>query len=474
MKNIGKNVSIKKNKRSGQCSVTIVSKEFKKKPGSFLFPSRRVVLTVGGISLAVLLAVGAVIVVLNSNSKQSGQSAKMAQAPAEPASVSMMSAMGQPTESASGTGEENVLPSAQMKTEPTLKLLPEYEAQISQSLIDLREAQDMTQEDTTEPSEVLPGYMALSEAIDQINAKFNEQIDAKIESVKANALFDNFQTEYTGDVEGDSNTVNNWADVLAVYAVTTNTELKGLTAIPETEMALLGSIYDSMNVVEVTAKTTKQKLPATSTEEIMPVTTLTACVNAESLTYEEGAQTQAFTDEQKQKLEDLMSPDYYAVFAQLLGIDYYDGLDADQLTAILSNLDEGTTGANIVQAALTRLGNPYSKGKRGTGCYVDCSYFAFWAYDQAGVVIPTSSVEQARYCYNNGCKVELESLQPGDLIFWSKRCHCGRWHEIHHSAIYLGDNKVIEASSSRGRVVIRELWEGDGWKIFMGARPYAH
>ncbi len=452
----------------------IVSKEFRRKPGSFRLPSRRVILSVGGIFLAVLLAVGIAIVALVGNSKISGQPDQMAQAPAEPASVSMMSAMGQPTESASATTEESALPSAQMKAEPTLKLLPEYEAQISQSLIDLREEQNMAQENTTKPSEILPGYMALSEAIDQINAKFNGQIETKIESVKANAQFDEFQTAYTGDAEGDSNTVNNWADVLAVYAVTTNTELKGLTAIPDTDMELLSSIYNNMNAIEVTAKTTKQKLPATSPEESTPVITLTACLNVESLTYEEGAESQGFTDEQKQKLEKLMSPDYYAVFAQLLGIDYYDGLDADQLTAILSNLDEGTTGANIVQAALTRVGNPYSKGRRGSGRYVDCSYFAFWAYDQAGVVIPTSSVEQARYCYNNGCKVDLEDLQPGDLIFWSKRCHCGRWHEIHHSGIYLGDNKVIEASSSRGRVVIRELWEGGTWSIFMGARPYAH
>ena len=289
-----------------------------------------------------------------------------------------------------------------------------------------------------------------------------------------NAQFDEFQTEYAGDIEGDSDTVNNWADVLAVYAVATGTELRGLTAIPETSIDLLNSIYDSMNIVKVTAKTTAQKSPATSKEEATPVTTLTACLNVESLTYEDGADLQGFTKEQKQELEQLMSPDYYAVFAQLLGIDYYDGMDADKLTAILSNLEEGTTGAAIVQAALTRLGNPYSKGRRGSGRYVDCSYFAFWAYDQAGVVIPTSSVEQARYCYNNGCKVELDDLQPGDLIFWSRSCHCGRWREIHHSGIYIGDNKVIEASSSRGRVVIRELWEGGGWRIYMGARPYAH
>ena len=471
MKNIGSNVSIKKNKQSGHNTVTILSKDFGKKPGLFHFQNRRAILAAGGMALAVLLAIGAAVVALVSVSQmgQAGGEAQLAQAQ-NLASASMVSALAQPADSSSAQADADALPSAQMKTEPILKLLPEYESQISQSLLEMRH----TGQESTEQTAVAPGFIAVSAAIEQINAKFMEALNSKTEAVKANVQFDEFQTEYTGDMDGDSNTVNNWADVLAVYAVATNTELKGLTAIPETDVELLGSIYNSMNDVKVTAKTTKQKLPATSTEETVPLTTLTACLDVESLTYEDGAQAQAFTDEQQNKLEELMSPDYYAVFAQLLGIDYYDGMDADELTEILSNLDEGTTGANIVQAALTRLGNPYSKGKRGSGCYVDCSYFAYWAYDQAGVVIPTSSVEQARYCYNNGCKVEIEDLQPGDLIFWSKSCHCGRWHEIHHSAIYLGSNKVIEASSSRGRVVIRELWEGDGWKIFMGARPYAH
>ncbi len=427
--------------------------------------------------LAVMLAVSFAAMAFMRVSDLPGQIANGVQPEqASLALVSGMSAQAQPSESVSVQAEESPLPSAERKPDLALKLLPEYETQISQSLIEMREAQDTA--NTTMQTAAAPGSITISAAIEQINAKFNEQINAKIEAVKTNAQFDEFQTEYCGDVDGDSDTVNNWADVLAVYAVATGTELRGLTAIPEANVELLGSIYDSMNTVEVKAKITSQKAPATSseanTEEQAPVITLTACINVQSLTYEDSADSQGFTKEQKQALEQLMSPDYYAVFAQLLGIDYYDGMDADKLTAILSNLEEGTTGAAIVQAALTRLGNPYSKGRRGSGRYVDCSYFAYWAYDQAGVVIPTSSVEQARYCYNNGCKVKLDDLQPGDLIFWSRNCNCGRWREIHHSGIYIGDNKVIEASSSRGRVVIRELWEGGGWRIYMGARPYAH
>ena len=66
-------------------------------------------------------------------------------------------------------------------------------------------------------------------------------------------------------------------------------------------------------------------------------------------------------------------------------------------------------------------------------------------------------------------------LQPGDLIFWSKlSCHCGRWQEIHHAGIYIGDGKTVEASSSKGRVVINNLWGENGatWRIHSYARPY--
>ena len=471
MENEERRFKLKKKKQNEQLSITIASTDAKKHPMHLHISNRKLKVAAGAMVLAVMLAVSfaaAALVRVSEMPAQTGTQPQLAQASL--AAVSDVTA--QPSQSASVQPEENPLPSAERKPDLALKLLPEYETQISQSLIEMRQAQDTA--NTTMQTAAAPGSITISAAIEQIIARFNEQINAKIEAVKVNAQFDEFQTEYAGDIEGDSDTVNNWADVLAVYAVATGTELRGLTAIPEANIELLNSIYDSMNIVEVTAKTTAQKSPATSKEEAMPVTTLTACLNVESLTYEDGADLQEFTNEQKQALEQLMSPDYYAVFAQLLGIDYYDGLDADKLTAILSNLDEGTTGAAIVQAALTRLGNPYSKGRRGSGRYVDCSYFAYWAYDQAGVVIPTSSVEQARYCYNNGCKVKLDDLQPGDLIFWSRNCNCGRWREIHHSGIYIGDNKVIEASSSRGRVVIRELWEGGGWRIYMGARPYAH
>jgi cell wall-associated NlpC family hydrolase len=179
-----------------------------------------------------------------------------------------------------------------------------------------------------------------------------------------------------------------------------------------------------------------------------------------------------FTAEQIQIADEMMSPEYYTLFAELLGVDILGGAD---LTQIRSNLPHGTKGADIVEAALTRLGHPYSQKYRGSKNYVDCSYLAYWAYKQAGVNIPSTSVTQAKYCYDNGYNVGKSELQPGDLIFWSKlSCNCGRWKEIHHVGIYIGDGKTIEASSSSGCVVVRDIWGENGatWRIHSYARPY--
>jgi cell wall-associated NlpC family hydrolase len=205
------------------------------------------------------------------------------------------------------------------------------------------------------------------------------------------------------------------------------------------------------------------------------VTTLTIYISVNSLTYTEGAALHNFDKKQTSLLEELMSPSYYTYFEDLLGIDVYDGMKSEELQQIIASLPEGTKGAAIVQAALIRVGHPYSKSKRGSGNYVDCSYFVYWAYNQAGITIPTSSVEQARYCNNNGFTIDKEDLKPGDIIFWSKNsCNCGRWREIHHSGLYIGNNKLIEASSSKGRVVIRDVWSGGGeWSVALYARPYA-
>jgi cell wall-associated NlpC family hydrolase len=70
--------------------------------------------------------------------------------------------------------------------------------------------------------------------------------------------------------------------------------------------------------------------------------------------------------------------------------------------------------------------------------------------------------------------VGRSELQPGDLVFWQNLgCPgCSRWKEIHHVGIYVGNGKVMEASSSKGRVLVRDLWESGNYPIWGFGRPY--
>ena len=320
--------------------------------------------------------------------------------------------------------------------------------------------------------------MLMSQAITQINSEFRTDIDTQIESIKASEVFDEVHIVYDGDIDGDSDTVNNWADVLSIYAVKTMYDGQEVLTITPEKIGLLRDTFNEMNEFCICSETTTEEVANNNEdgeEETTTVTTLTIYITVSSLTYEEAATLHSFDEEQTDMLEELMSPDYYTYFAGLLGVDVYGGMTSEDLTNIILNLPAGTKGAAIVEAAVTRLGHPYSKAKRGSGDYVDCSYLAWWAYDQAGVSIPSTSVMQAKFCYENGYVIGQSELQPGDLVFWSKTtCHCGRWHEIHHVAIYIGDNKIIEASSSRGRVILNELWGlGNGkWQIYMYTRPH--
>ena len=61
---------------------------------------------------------------------------------------------------------------------------------------------------------------------------------------------------------------------------------------------------------------------------------------------------------------------------------------------------------------------------------------------------------------------DIESLQPGDLIFYySMDCeygdNCEFWNEIHHVAMYMGDGKLIEATGNPGYTLIQDFHDED-------------
>ncbi|HHV64042.1 MAG TPA: peptidoglycan DD-metalloendopeptidase family protein [Peptococcaceae bacterium] len=142
----------------------------------------------------------------------------------------------------------------------------------------------------------------------------------------------------------------------------------------------------------------------------------------------------------------------------------------DQLDGFFSDLPAGETGVEAVRLGLSRLGDPYSQEKRGQGSYTDCSYLVQWVYKKLGINLPGTAAAQGKYCVDNGLTISKSSLAPGDLVFWSHKPN-GHFMNITHVGIYAGDGKVVDASSSKGRVVYRDLFDSD--KQVLYARPYA-
>lgn len=112
----------------------------------------------------------------------------------------------------------------------------------------------------------------------------------------------------------------------------------------------------------------------------------------------------------------------------------------------------------VVEAAMTRLGDPYSQGKAGQGDYTDCSYLTRWAYREVGIELPRTAAAQGKHCVDNDMTISKEELQPGDLIFYSLKKN-DRFMDISHVAIYAGDGKMVDASSNAGEVVYREVFD---------------
>ena len=107
-----------------------------------------------------------------------------------------------------------------------------------------------------------------------------------------------------------------------------------------------------------------------------------------------------------------------------------------------------------------------------------CSSLVNYVYIEAGVALPSISVDQYAY----GTSVTLEELLPGDLIFantgegaihmktvdWmpGKEVHEG----VDHVGIFLGDNNVIHATRTKGEVVIETISESASFKNIVGYR----
>ena len=100
----------------------------------------------------------------------------------------------------------------------------------------------------------------------------------------------------------------------------------------------------------------------------------------------------------------------------------------------------------LMSEARKWVGTKYKYGgqtREGT----DCSGMVMALYNQVfDIKLPRSSREQQKYCKS----VDRNSLRKGDLLFFSSSKNS---NSVSHVGLYIGNNEMIHASTSRGVIV---------------------
>lgn len=96
---------------------------------------------------------------------------------------------------------------------------------------------------------------------------------------------------------------------------------------------------------------------------------------------------------------------------------------------------------------------PYARGgSLETGSATDCSGFVQFIYHGFKIDLPRSSAEQSQVGKTVTREMDFSKLLPGDLLFF-----CRGGHHVGHAGIYLGDGKMIHASTYRTGVTVTDL-----------------
>lgn len=121
-----------------------------------------------------------------------------------------------------------------------------------------------------------------------------------------------------------------------------------------------------------------------------------------------------------------------------------------------------STADNIILEGTKYIGTKYRYGGISPSGF-DCSGFVVYTYKQiTGKTLPRSSAA----IYKSGTAVKKNQLQKGDILVFNTS---GRGAS--HVAIYIGNNKFLHASSSKG-VRIDSLSNSYWGPKYLGAKRY--
>ena len=126
------------------------------------------------------------------------------------------------------------------------------------------------------------------------------------------------------------------------------------------------------------------------------------------------------------------------------------------------SLPVSSVGQQVAAMAAQYVGTRYVYGGAAPGGF-DCSGFTLYLYKQFGYALPHTASGQYANC---GVKVSRSELQPGDLVFFTSSGSGGR---ITHVGVYTGNDQIIHARYSVGKVYVNYLYENYYNKNYVGA-----
>ena len=309
--------------------------------------------------------------------------------------------------------------------------------------------------------------------------EFNEEVREKADE---HADCDIGEIVYV-DYEGMDENPSNYYDIMAVYMVKHGV---GDTAavMNDTSKGWLKDVVDDM-CSYTTSTGTKEVQETDESGNVTTVTKTVLSVNVTLKYYRDMVSVYSFDSNQTELIGQMMSSEFMGQLSageNTGGNVAGGGAGGDTGQTVSSMADEEINAAltgitdnrqrSVCSYALHRVGYPYSQEKRNSGRYYDCSSLAYYSWKDAGADISyggvTTAAAEAQGLDLAGKTVSFDQLQPGDLIFYSFAGN-GRYKNISHVAVYVGNGRVVEALNERLGVVYRDV-KSTG-KIVMIGRP---
>ena len=278
------------------------------------------------------------------------------------------------------------------------------------------------------------------------------------------------------DYEGMDENPSNYYDIMAVYMVKYGVG-DTATVMNDKSKGWLQAVVNDM-CSYTTSNGTKDVEETDADGNVTTVTKSVLYVNVTLKSYRDMISVYGFNSDQVEMLEQIMSPEFMGQLGYAGsgsggggGSPGVSSMTEEEINAVLSKITDSRL-KTVCSYALHRVGYPYSQELRDSGNYYDCSSLAYYSWKDAGVDIShggaTTAAAEAQGLDEAGKTVSYDQMQPGDLIFYSFTSN-GRYKNISHVAVYVGDGKVVEALNENSGVVYRDV--ASVGKIVVIGRP---